>query len=352
MHDTDNPAELPDTGNDWGRMFVLCEGLFNYNNSKLACIDYDVHTLYPDFFKEVGKNNRDLGDTANDMKLFNNQLWIVVNISSQIEVIDASTGKSIRQIPMFGEENGTKTARQPRNIVFHQDKAYVCSFDGTVSRIDTKTFEVEATVLCGRNPDGITVANNKLYVSNSGGLDATAGNGLYYDNTVSVIDIESFQHIKKIEVGINPHHIVADSEGDVYVVSRGNNANIKAILHRINSNTDELAESFPDLSAVNLTIHNDTAYMYNFDYEHETYWIKTFDCGSEKVVSEQFISDGTTLKKPFGIYVHPFTGDVFLSDARNYMEDGDVFCFSKEGKLRYTIEQIGLNPNTFVFSDK
>ena len=347
MRDAETPNALPDTAYDWGRMFVLCEGLFNSNNSTLACIDYDAQTLYRDFFNELGGNKRGLGDTANDMQLFNNQLWIVVNISSQIEVLDILSGKSIRQIPLFSEENGTKTARQPRNIVFHDNKAYVCSFDGTVTRINTQTFEVEATVECGRNPDGIALANGKLYVSNSGGLDANQG--LSYDNTVSVIDIDTFREIKKIETGMNPHKIHADSQGDVYVVARGNNFDIKARFQRIDSQTDELAESFDDLAAVNFVIRNDTAYMYNFDYEHESYWVKSFDCINENVISEQFISDETVFDKPFGIYAHPITGDVFVSDAKTYDRYGTIFCFDRQGKLRYKIEEIGLNPNSFLF---
>ena len=348
MSDVENPAKMPNTGSDSGRMFVLCEGLFNSNNSTLACIDYNSQTFYADFFKEYGNNRRGLGDTANDMKIHNGQIWIVVNISSQIEVVNALTGKSVRQIPLFNEKN---EPRQPRNIIFHNNKAYVCSFDGTVIEINTQTFTEERIVTCGRNPDGITAANNKLYVANSGGLDAANGSGLSYDNTVSVIDLDTFTEIKKIEVGINPQRIAADSEGDIYVVSRGNNANIKARFQRIDSNTDELAESFDDIAAVNFSILNDTAYIYNFDYTNETYWIKTFDCINEKIILEQFIADDTKLDRPFGIYPHPLTGDLFIGDAKTYIDFGTIYCFNRAGKLRYKIEQIGQNPNNFLFYD-
>lgn len=351
MRDVLPPTELPDTGRDEGRMFVLCEGLFNSNNSTLACVDYDARVLYPDFFNEYGRNNRGLGDTANDMQLHEGLLWVVVCVSSQVEVIDARTGRSVRQVPLFAElEDGRRVGRQPRNIAFHGGKAYVCSFDGTVSRIDTGTFEVEAVASCGRNPDGIAVANGKLYVSNSGGLDGSAG--LPFDHTVSVVDIATFREVKRIEVGMNPHHIHADSEGDVYVVARGDNAGVKARFQRIDSRTDEVAESFDGLAAVNFVISNDTAYMYNFDYVYETYWVKTFDCKEERVVSGQFVTDGTTFGKPFGIYAHPATGDVFISDAKTYDRNGDLYCFDRSGKLRYKIEEIGLNPNTFLWVER
>ncbi len=347
MEDVQPPLTLPATGYDEGRMFVLCEGLFNSNNSTLACIDYDAQVLYPDFFNEYGGNGRGLGDTANDMGLYQGKIWVVVCVSSQVEVIDALTGRSVGQIPLFSESDGSKVGRQPRHVAFHEGKAYVCCFDGTVQRIDTQTFEVEAEVTCGRNPDGITVANGKLYVSNSGGLDG--GVGMSYDQTVSVIDIDTFREIKQIVVGMNPHHIHADSSGDVYVVARGDNANIKARFVRIDTQADTVAHTYDDLAAVNFVIRNDTAYMYNFDYVYETYWVKLFDCRREEVVSEQFITDGTSMVTPYAIFAHPLTGDVFIGDAKTYERNGDVLCFDRQGRLRYKIEEIGLNPNSFLF---
>ena len=109
-------------------------------------------------------------------------------------------------------DNGS--SRQPRSIAFDKDKAYVCSFDGTVARIDTTSLEIEAIITAGRNPDDICVQNNKLYVSNSGSLDYS-GPGV--DNTVSVIDITTFKETKKIEVGPNPGKILPGLEDAVYV---------------------------------------------------------------------------------------------------------------------------------------
>ena len=345
MRDVPTPNTLPDTGNDRGRLFVLCEGLMNHNNSMLVCIDFDMGIFHRDFFREPGNNRRGLGDTANDMKLFGNQLWIVISISSQVEVMDINTGRSIRQIPMFDEND---RARQPRNIVFYNNQAFVASFDGTVSRINMQTFEVEKTIEVGRNPDGMAVANGKLYISNSGGLGSLSGLG--FDNTVSVIDIESFREIKpRIEVGINPHHIHADSRGYLFLVSRGNNADIPPKFQKICSRTDQVVRTFYDLPVVNFVIRNDIAYMYSFDYTTEDFWIKTFDCINGTVISEQFVTDGTTLQRPFGIFAHPANGSIFISDAINHIQNGTIFSFDRNGQLRYKIEDIGLNPSRFVF---
>ena len=338
MKDVPEPVNLPETPDETGQLYILSEGLFNMNNSTLGLIDFNKRTFTPDFFSWI--NDRGLGDTANDLKRYGNKLWMVVNVSSQVEVIDLTTGVSIKRISFFNESG---TARQPRFITFYGSKAYVCSFDGTVERIDTSTLKIEAVTNCGRNPDGIAVTNGKLYVSNSGGLDMPN-----YDNTVSVIDLATFSEIKKITVGLNPFKIEADNEGDLYVISRGNNGTIKPVWVRIDSHTDEVVQAFPDFPVVNFTICNDTAYVYNFDYVTNNYWIKTFDCKTEKVISENFITDSTLLERPFGINVHPSNGHVYITDARSYTVKGNLFCFNREGKLVYKIENVGLNPNTVL----
>ena len=340
MKNVPTPVDLPTTPGETGKMYVLSEGLFNMNNSRLIQLKFDNHTINSDFFLFV--NNRSLGDTGNDMKVYGSKLWIVVNVSSQVEVLDLKSGISLKRIPFF---NASNVARQPRYIAFARDKAYVCSFDGTVERIDTTTLSIEAVTTVGRNPDGITTANGKLYVANSGGLDASSGGN--YDNTVSVIDINSFAETKKITVGVNPFKLDTDSQGDVYTVVRGNNSNIKSNFCRINSQTDEVVQTF-NLPVIDFTIKNDTAYLYNFDYSNNSYWVKTFDCKTEQVISGNFISDGTVLERPFGIYVHPTNGHVYLTDARNYTTKGDLLCFTRQGKLLYKVENVGLNPNAMV----
>ena len=295
MKNKPTPIDLPATPGERGMVYVLSEGLFNMNNSTLSQINFKTRSINYDYF--LYQNNRGLGDTGNDMKSYGSKLWIVVNVSSQVEVVDLKSGISIRRIPFFSA-NGV--ARQPRNITFYGNKAYVCSFDGTVARIDTTSLEIEAVTSVGRNPDGITVANGKLYVSNSGGLDIPN-----YDSTISVVDINSFLEIKKINVGINPYKLEADSRGEVYVVSRGNNSNIKSSWCRINSQTDIVDKTFDNLAVVNFSIRNDTAYMYNYDFVNNTYWIKTFDCKTEQIISNNFICDSTVLDRRFGIYLHP-----------------------------------------------
>lgn len=326
-------TQLPDQ-QEATRLYILSEGLIHLNNSSLAMYDLTTGTTAVDWFAAV--NQRRLGDTANDLGSYGSKLYLVVSMSGLVEVLDRHTGRSMQQILIHDEQG---RSRQPRNITFYNGFAYVSSFDGTVSEIDTTTLTTTRLTRVGRNPDGIALANGKLYVSNSGGLSFPN-----YDNTLSVIDPLSFREIKTIEVAANPFTLQADSEGDLYVVSRGNYGNQHYQLHRINTQTDELVQTFEGVHPLNFTIHNDTAWMYSFNHSNGKSSFQSFDCRTEELISDHFITDGTQLQTPFGIAVHPTTGDIFLTDARTYTVKGDVLCFTRDGKLKYRLQAVGLNP--------
>lgn len=337
MHDVPRPTPDVDTTASKPIM-VLCEGLFNMNNSTLATYHPATGAVEYRAFRKA--NGRGLGDTANDMALYGGRLFVVVNVSSQLEIIDTATMLSVKQISFFNDEG---IARQPRFITFYADHAYISCFDGYVARLDLNTLEITGWVQCGRNPDNIVVANGKLYVSNSGGLDNPN-----YDTTVSVVDLTTFTETKRIEVGPNPGSIAADSEGDVYVVTRGDYADTDYALHKIDTEIDQVIHTFADLHPLNLTIVDDVAYMYSYDFSSQQQWIKTFDCLTDRIISDNFITDGTSLQTPFGIDVDPINGDVYICEAYDFVLWGDVLCFDADGRLKYRINEIGLNPNTTI----
>lgn len=323
-------------------VYVLSEGLFNLNNSTLARYSYKDGSLETDYFSAI--NKRGLGDTANDMQLYGNKLYIVVNVSSDIEVVDFTTGKSLKQIPLLTDSGN---AREPRYITFAGGKAYVCSYDGTVARIDTTSLAVDGLVTVGRNPDGICTTNGKLYVSNSGGLDT--GN---VDHTVSVVNLSTFTETGKIEVGPDPGKIIAADDGTVYVVTRGKNISSGDYhLVAINSQTDAVTKIYNE-KVLNFAISGDIAYMYQYNYTTQTSSIVVFNLKSGTVVRNNFITDGTTVNTPYAIGINPYSGNVYITDAYDYKTKGDLLCFSPEGVLQFRLSNIGLNPNTILFTNQ
>ena len=315
-------------------MYILNEGLFQMNNSTLSYYDFTTGKLTENIFLDV--NHRGLGDVGNDLKQYGSKLYIVVNNSNIVEVVDAKTVKSLKTINLSG--------KQPRQIDFYEGKAYISCFDGDVVRIDTAALEVEATVHTGSNPDGLCVSNGKIYVCNSGGL-----NYPNYNNTVSVVDIASFTVVKDITVAINPTRVKAYNDRYVYVVSNGNYADVSYTFQKIDCQTDEIVKTY-DLEVLNFDIFQNLAYIYTYNFNTMTSaWISVLDLETDEVVQEQFISDGTQLKTPYGIKVNPLNGDVYITDAGTFTTNGDIYCFDKNGKKKFSFEG-GLNPSAMVFN--
>lgn len=331
----DLPRPAVDTPKEPTRLLVLSEGLYNLNNSTLALVDLNDGTTDYDIFKTL--NHRGLGDTANDLKRYGAKIYIPVNISSTLEIIDATSLISIKRLTITTPEG---TARQPRRIAFNDGFAYLTCFDGTLIEIDTASLEITRTVTLGRNPDHLAICNGKAYVSNSGGLDYP-----YYDATVSVVDLASMAETRRIQVGQNPGCIEASENGDVYVVSRGDYGMNDYTLHKIDTEIDTVISTFSDIHPLNFCIVGNTLYMYNYNFTDASHWVKSFDCITDRITNDNLLPENLTLTTPFSIAVDPSSGEIFLTDANSFILFGHLICINPDGTLRYIISEIGLNPN-------
>jgi hypothetical protein len=253
-----------------------------------------------------------------------------------MNVLESKTGVLIKQISIA---TGS-AASLPRQATGYNGKVYVCCFDGSVVKIDTASLSIEAVAKAGKNPDGICVANNKLYVSNSGGLDYPN-----YDSTVSVFDLSNFNKIEDISVRINPGQIKADKNGNIYILSKGNYENISSCLQRIKAANHSVEVLFEKITGFD--IYNDYLYFYDYDYVNASYQI--FDLVQNSIVNTNFISGGG-IKTPYGINIHPTTGDVYILDALDYVSNGDVYCFDRNGNKHFQFEA-GITPKKVVFKN-
>jgi YVTN family beta-propeller protein len=264
-----------------------------------------------------------------------NELYIAiaVDVSSQIEIINATSLKSIKQIPLF---NGT-IARAPRHLEYFNHYLYSINFDGTVSVIDLSTNSIIHTINCGLNPDNSVIVNGKLYVVNSGGLNSPT-----YDNTISVIDLNSNSILESFETAINCSSIVIDDEQDLYLISRGDYDNIDPKLIRINSTTNTVIETF-EIAIGGMTYHHDLLYYY--DYEQKG--IYTFNTATETFISGQLI-DCSSFQNFYGIQIDPDKELIYLVDANNYVTSSTVRSYDLLGNFKSEFYS-GLNTGKLLF---
>ena len=316
-------------------MVVLCEGLFQQNNSSVSWVDYSNSEISNSFF--LDNSQRMLGDTGNDIQQYGNKIYIVVNVSSTIEVVDATNFTSIKQISMIANN----VSKQPRNITFSDGKAFVTCYDGFVDVIDTALLTVTNRIAVGSNPEGLAIVNNKLYVANSGGLNS----GLM-DSTVSVINLGTEMEIQKIKVGLNPGQVISDADGDVYVVIRGDYGSIPSSLTRIDSQTDLVVEELP-IEVNSMAKMNDNFIISYFDFNTSLSSVKLFNPSTELVETTSLINDPniTTL---YGVAYNAVLDKIFVLDAMNFTNTGYVRKYSANGTWENDYH-VGLNPTKLLF---
>ena len=120
--------------------WILGEGSFGVDNSTLYYYDLSTQTATNRF--ETANPEAVLGNTANDMKVYGSKLYVAVDMSNKVVVLNASTGEILQEIDM-GTEDGLR--REPRNVTYAAGKVYVSLYSGQVARIDTTTFAVDYT---------------------------------------------------------------------------------------------------------------------------------------------------------------------------------------------------------------
>lgn len=185
---------------------------YNQVDGTITLANLSTGATAQNFFRTA--NDRSIGASPNSATVYGDRLFVAVTESNTIEVCDLN-GKSIRQIRL-SEIKGMGSS--PREIVCHEGKAYISMFDGYVTRMDCKTLELEATVAVGPNPEGMAVADGKLYVAISGGLNYTLG--IPYDNRVAVVDLASFSLQSHLTTDTNPTKVGVYA-GSVYVLCMG-----------------------------------------------------------------------------------------------------------------------------------
>lgn len=331
--------------------YLLNEGNMGSNKSTLDFYDYETGTYHRNIYAEANPSvPKELGDVGNDMEIYGSKLYAVINCSNKIEVMDTKTAKRIGQINI----------PNCRYIEFHNGYAYITSYAGPVeinpdyqqrgyvAKVDTTTFQVVNQCIVGFQPDELEILNGKIYVANSGGYMFPN-----YENSVSVIDINTFREMKRIKVAVNLHRIRGDKHGNIWVSSRGDYYGIPSKLYCIDSRTDRLTDSV-EMAVSNFHLDDDKLYIYSVEWSYVnmgneiTYGI--VDVVSKQIITRKFITDGTDakIKIPYGIMVNPITKDIYITDAKNYVSPGTLYCFDKDGKQKWNV-RTGDIPAHFVF---
>lgn len=341
----------PQHGGGATGLWLLNEGNMGSNKASLDYFDYKRGKFYLNVFSAINpKITLGLGDTGNDVQIYNGMVYAVINGSNLLEIIDAESGRHRASVAVDA----------PRNIAFAGNYAYVSSYSackpgdakkyrGSVWKINLATYAVEGKVEAGYQPEGIACADGKVFVANSGGYNYPD-----YDHTLNVIDPNTLEVEKTLDFGLNLGRVAYDGRDGLYVVSSGNYADVGSKIYKVNTATATLCDSIAT-AVSSIAVAGDSLYILGVEYKAPTWEAASsfalYNTRTRAMESGGFITDGTDSRivMPYCVAVNPDNGDIMVADARDFKSPGQLLCYNRAGKLQWTATT-GLIPGHIAFA--
>lgn len=333
--------------------YLLNEGNMGSNKATLDYFDYKEGTYYRNIYAEKNPTVvKELGDVGNDLTIYGNKLYAVINCSHKVEVMDAATAVRCAKIDI----------PNCRYVVGNGGYVYVSSYvapvqvdetapKGAVFKVDTLSMEVVGSVEVGYQPEEMTVIGDRLYVANSGGYRKPD-----YDNTISVIDLNEFKlcDVIVLDGTGNLHRLDHDEKGRLWVSSRGNYyGDFNSDLFVVDPRSKTILKDM-EIPVSDMWVDDGTVYVISTEWNYitgqNTVSYAKVDMETMTVVDNNFIKDGTetSIKVPYGIAVNPISKDIYVTDAKSYVVSGTLYCFNKDGILKWK-QTTGQIPAHFAF---
>lgn len=318
-------------------LFIVNQGNFQYGNSTLTYYDPDDDTAQQELFYRA--NGFKLGDLAQSMTIdSNNTGWVAVNNSNVIFAFDINTYKEKGRI--------TEGITSPRYIHFVSDKkAYVTQlYDNRIAIVDPTKYTITGY---------ITIPGME---ASTGSTEMMVQVGKYvyvncwsYQNSIIRIDSTTDQVVGSVTTPIQPKAMTLDADNNVWVVTDGGYYGSpygyeNPTLLKLNTQTLQI-----DLTLEMPLGANISSIVTNGD-RTQLYWIcndvYSMSITSTTLPSEPLISaQGNWLN---GLTVDPQRGDIYIADAFDYVQPGQLLRYSSDGTF-ITSVPTGVIPGNFCW---
>jgi hypothetical protein len=310
-------------------VFVINEGNFMQGNGSLSFYSYDSVKIFNDLFSTT--NGRPLGDVPNSMLIASEKIYIVVNNSGKIEVVEKKSLKSITTITGFNA---------PSDIAaVSGKKAYVTSmYSDSVAILDIEKDIISGYVNIRRSSQSIVVHNNRAYITYEFAADWSSG------KEIMVVNTETNSVIDSITVAAEPQSMVIDKNNTLWVLCNGgwmreHNAELIAINTSSNEITKRLVFPSIDDSPTCLRIDGTGSMLYYLESGVRKMLITDAEIPSATLIDGYFYNLG----------INPVNGDIFVTDAVDYQQRGRLLIYNNKGVFLSDM-LAGIIPGKLYFS--
>jgi DNA-binding beta-propeller fold protein YncE len=220
---------------------------------------------------------------------------------------------------------------------------------GYVAKIDLQTKEVVATCEVGWEPEGIRLYKGKLYVANTGGYSFSENHE--YETTIEVVDAESMVSLRTIETGcINLYGEVSQAGRYLCINSCGDYYEVDAKTVILDCETEQVTTF--DFPCTYNTTDGEKFYTIGSAFSYLTgeyhYYMQTIDPATLEVTdgiyNDVITEKIASLTSPYELYVSPYTGNIYFTDAKSYATAGYLYGYTPEGSEVFAPQKVYINP--------
>lgn len=328
---------------------IICnEGNWQSDNGQLSFYNAADGTLTNQWFRQV--NGIKLGDTPNDiLQIDDDLIAIAVNWSNIIQYIhaDGTNAGATENVP------NNRRMCSDGQYLYVTSYAHICgekTFEkGYVAKIDLSTKNVVATCETGWEPEGIRLYKNKLYIANTGGYSFSENHE--YETTVQIVDATTMKSLKSVDTGcINLYGEVSQAGRYLCINSCGDYYDIppKTVIFDCETDTFRILDFPCTYNTTDGTLFYTIGSHFSYNTGEYIYHIHTIDPATMTVSNEIYSSEITarikSLISPYELYVSPFTGNIYFTDAKSYATAGILYGYDKESKPVFAPQKVYINP--------
>lgn len=307
--------------------YIINYGNFGNGGSTISKYNYETNEITNNYYY-TQNNGFELLSNIQFAYEYNDSIYLLTNNNDQIITVN----------PLFKQTvNGISSSNlaKPRYCVAYGNYLYISCWgenpdwsempDTYISKFNITTNEVEQTFPIPGGPEGMVVANDKLYVA------------LNYKDSIAVLNL-STNVTTYIATPAVSSYLLKDNNNNLYAtqISTWTDFSTETGLALINTSTDQYVKTFP-LEGVSseygsiISANNDFSEIFVLATQYDENWNITGAVFKFDVITGTYTEFISGISGPKGVSVNPKDDKVYLFTSESVTEGGMLKIYSSDG---------------------